>query len=81
MINIFTILNEHRHFWRQIFKLSKTELIKQYKNLVVIPILSNMENDIEHFDSYNIEEICKSCIPDHLTHKFKLISDTIKIQK
>ena len=33
MINIFTILNEHRHFWNQIFKLSKTELIKQYKQL------------------------------------------------
>ena len=37
MINIFTILNEHRHFWRQIFKLSKTELIKQYKGAAIGP--------------------------------------------
>lgn len=37
MINIFTILNEHRHFWRQIFKLSKTELVKQYKGAAIGP--------------------------------------------
>lgn len=57
------------------------ELIKQYKNLVVIPTLSDMDADVEHFDSYNIEEICKSCIPEHLKDKFKLVEDRIKNQR
>lgn len=37
MITIFTILKEHRHFGKQIFKLSKTELIKQYKGAAIGP--------------------------------------------
>ncbi len=37
MIIIFTILKEHRHFGKQIFKLSKTELIKQYKGAAIGP--------------------------------------------
>ena len=37
MIIIFTIIKEHRHFGRQIFKLSKTELIKQYKGSAIGP--------------------------------------------
>jgi ABC-type polysaccharide/polyol phosphate export permease len=37
VVNIFTIINEHRHFGKQIFKLSKTELIKQYKGAAIGP--------------------------------------------
>ena len=37
MITIFTIFKEHRHFGKQIFRLSKTELIKQYKGAAIGP--------------------------------------------
>lgn len=37
MIKIFTIIREHRHFGKQILKLSKTELIKQYKGAAIGP--------------------------------------------
>ena len=37
MIKILTIIKEHRHFGKQIFKLSKTELVKQYKGAAIGP--------------------------------------------
>jgi len=55
-----------------------SELTKQLKNIWVIPIIKAYESDGEQLASYNIEEICQSMIPQHLTKKFKIIKESIK---
>lgn len=54
------------------------ELAKKYKNLWVIPIIKSQIGDNEELESYDIEEICRSMVPEHLKDKFKKVEESIK---
>jgi DNA repair exonuclease SbcCD nuclease subunit len=54
------------------------ELAKKYKNLWVIPIIKSQTGDNEELESYDIEEICRSMVPEHLKDKFKKVEESIK---
>lgn len=47
------------------------ELLGNYRNCVVVPKDSrSTEESFEGVDMYNIEELCRQCIPDELREKF-----------
>ena len=54
------------------------ELAKTYKNLWVIPVIKSQISDDEQLDTYDIEEICRSMVPEHLKEKFKRVEESIK---
>jgi len=60
---------------RYITRLS--ELVKKYKEVSVIPIIQQFEGEYEHFETYDIHQICSNMVPDHLKPKFQLILDHI----
>lgn len=48
-------------------------IANQYKNISIIPIIDEKVFEGEQLESYNIDEICKNSIPDHLYDKFEQI--------
>ena len=49
------------------------EIAKKYKNYNIIPVVDEMIIEYENVDVYDIEEICKQSIPEHLRDKFQKI--------
>lgn len=55
------------------------ELTSKYHNCSIIPRTSESTNEeFEGIDLYNIEELCKQCIPNELQEKFNSIINTTK---
>lgn len=51
------------------------ELTNKYHNINIIPKSTiSDDKEFEKIDLYNIEELCKQCIPDELKEKFLMIS-------
>lgn len=54
-----------------------SELSAKYKNLYIIPQVKAEVSESEELKSYDIVEVCRSMIPDHLKDKFRMIEDNL----
>lgn len=53
------------------------EFMKSKKNTWRVPVSDNLLDNIEQFETYDINAVCKEHIPDHLQPKFKQIESYI----
>lgn len=54
-----------------------SDLAKKYKELCIIPQIRLTDDSTEELETYDIAEVCRSMIPDHLKNKFQQIEDKL----
>lgn len=54
-----------------------SSLVKKYKEICIIPQIKAVDTDTEELETYDILDVCRSMIPEHLKQKFQLIEDQL----
>lgn len=54
-----------------------SELSARYKNICIIPQVKSMVSESGELKTYDIVEVCRSMIPDHLKAKFRMVEESL----
>lgn len=57
----------------QLYQKRIEEISKILHNYTIIPVINNETIECCEYDAYNIEDICKTLIPEHLVDKFEQV--------